>query len=364
LLIRIINQQYTVDVYAVSGTDYEILSSTEETLACTVSDITAAVTFAWTDSAGGTVTSSDGDYSESEDSQESTITVTPTEDTSYTCSVTDSNADAADIVIIALDVFEVTATDAGVEYGTEGIVTCEITGITELVSVVFSDADGDISNEADVTTVDEGTYDSTTQTATLTVHNVTADGTYTCTVTSGQWTDSAGQETEVSIKMFDISISPVYVITEIGDSQDFVCTATGDSSITVVWSSSDGSDLTSDATQDDYDSGSRISTLSFDAVTADDTLSYTCSIAFGDAGLSKASASMETIEIAGLESAGAEAGEDVTFSCTYTGAGDSDVVTWFLVADGDDTEVTDTVTTDSGAGTTELVLSAVTYSQT
>ena len=95
-----------------------------------------------------------------------------------------------------------TATDDDVEYGTEGIVTCEITGITQAVSVVFSDSNGDIIDEAEVTTVDEGTYDSTTQNATLTVHNVTADNTYTCTVTSGQYNSSAGQETEVWIKMF------------------------------------------------------------------------------------------------------------------------------------------------------------------
>ena len=89
----------------ISGTDFEILSSTEETLTCSVTDITAAVTFAWTDSDGGAVTSSDGAYSESEDSQESTITVTPDEDTTYTCVITDDNADESPSVSVTLNVF-------------------------------------------------------------------------------------------------------------------------------------------------------------------------------------------------------------------------------------------------------------------
>ena len=95
-----------------------------------------------------------------------------------------------------------TATDDDVEYGTEGVVTCEITGITEAVTVVFSDTDGDISTVADVITVDEGSFDTDSQTASLTIHNVTADGSYTCTVTSGQFSDSASHASDLSITMF------------------------------------------------------------------------------------------------------------------------------------------------------------------
>ena len=93
-------------------------------------------------------------------------------------------------------------TDDDVEKGSAGTVTCVISGITEQVTVVFSDGSDDIATVTDVTTVDEGSYASDTQTATLVVHDVQADGSYTCTVTSGQYSDSAGHATVVSIKMF------------------------------------------------------------------------------------------------------------------------------------------------------------------
>ena len=95
-------------------------------------------------------------------------------------------------------------TNDDVEKGSAGNVTCVISGITEQVTVVFSDGSDDIATETDVTTVDQGSYasDTNTQTATLVVHDVQDDGSYTCTVTSGQYSDSAGHETVVSIKMF------------------------------------------------------------------------------------------------------------------------------------------------------------------
>ena len=99
---------------------------------------------------------------------------------------------------------EVAGTDDDVEKGSAGTVTCVISGITEQVTVVFSDGSDDISTVTEVTTVDQGSYasDTNTQTATLVVNNVQADASYTCTVTSGQYSDSAGHATVVSIKMF------------------------------------------------------------------------------------------------------------------------------------------------------------------
>lgn len=85
--------------------DKKVISGTETTLTCGVSGITAAVTFAWTDSSSSAVTSTDGSYSDADDTQESTITVTPTSDTTYTCSVTDSNSDVAADNVVALNVF-------------------------------------------------------------------------------------------------------------------------------------------------------------------------------------------------------------------------------------------------------------------
>ena len=99
---------------------------------------------------------------------------------------------------------EVEGTDDDVEKGQAGTLACVISGITEQVTVVFSDGSDDIATVTDVTTVDEGSYasDTNTQTATLVVNNVQADASYTCTVTSGQYPDSDGQETVVSIKLF------------------------------------------------------------------------------------------------------------------------------------------------------------------
>ena len=53
----------------------------------------------------GSVTSDDDDAASAENILESTITVTPTEDTTYTCSITDPNGDAAVQKTVTLNVF-------------------------------------------------------------------------------------------------------------------------------------------------------------------------------------------------------------------------------------------------------------------
>ena len=71
-----------------------------------MSDITAGVTFVWTDATNVVISeSSSVAYSSSDETQSSVITVTPDADTTYTCTVTDSNGVAATGVPVVLNVF-------------------------------------------------------------------------------------------------------------------------------------------------------------------------------------------------------------------------------------------------------------------
>ena len=77
------------------------------------------------------------------------------------------------------------------ETGTDAIISCIVNGITRELDAVVWTIDG-----TDVTTVpgsnyivSPGTYDSNSQTTTLTVKAAanTADSTYTCVITSDEW---------------------------------------------------------------------------------------------------------------------------------------------------------------------------------
>ena len=91
------------------------------------------------------------------------------------------------------------------ETGTEIVVSCVITGITKELDAVVWTKDG-----TDVTTVpgsnyivSPGTYDSNSQTTTLTVKAAanTADSTYTCVITSDEWLQT-NKETTVNLEVF------------------------------------------------------------------------------------------------------------------------------------------------------------------
>ena len=85
------------------------------------------------------------------------------------------------------------------------MLTCTVTGITQAVTAVFEDTDGAISTVTDVTTVTPGEYAAdadNTQKFTLTIVNPTEDKTYTCKVTSGEYTSSGAQNAEVELSVF------------------------------------------------------------------------------------------------------------------------------------------------------------------
>ena len=92
-----------------------------------------------------------------------------------------------------------------VEKDTDATISCVITGITQELDGVVWKKDG-----TDVTTlsgsnyvVSPGTYDSNSQTTTLTVKAAanTADSTYTCAIDSDEWLQT-NKETTVNLEVF------------------------------------------------------------------------------------------------------------------------------------------------------------------
>ena len=89
--------------------------------------------------------------------------------------------------------------------GADATISCVVTGITQQLDAVVWRKGG-----TDVTTlsgsnyvVSPGTYDSNSQTTTLTVKAAanTADSTYTCVITSDEW-EITNRETSVILNVF------------------------------------------------------------------------------------------------------------------------------------------------------------------
>ena len=85
------------------------------------------------------------------------------------------------------------------------MISCVITGITTQLDAVVWTKDGtDVTTlSADNYVVSPGTYDSNSQTTTLTVKAAdnTADSTYTCVITSDEW-DLTKNEKAVALDIF------------------------------------------------------------------------------------------------------------------------------------------------------------------
>ena len=92
-----------------------------------------------------------------------------------------------------------------VEAETDATISCVVTGITkELDAVLWTKAGTDVTTlSSDNYVVSSGTYDSNSQTTTLTVKAAanTADSTYTCVITSDEWLQT-DKETTVSLEVF------------------------------------------------------------------------------------------------------------------------------------------------------------------
>ena len=95
-----------------------------------------------------------------------------------------------------------------VEANTEAVISCVISGITTtLDSVSWTDSsEGPLTNGSDYITSD-GSYDDTSnsQTTTLTVKagTNTADATFSCVVTSAEWSETVTDfKTEVTLNVF------------------------------------------------------------------------------------------------------------------------------------------------------------------
>ena len=92
-----------------------------------------------------------------------------------------------------------------VEAETDATISCVVTGITkELDAVLWTKAGTDVTTlSSDNYVVSSGTYDSNSQTTTLTVKAAanTADSTYTCVITSNEWLVS-NRQTDVILNTF------------------------------------------------------------------------------------------------------------------------------------------------------------------
>ena len=95
------------------------------------------------------------------------------------------------VILTSIILPEVQAVNKEVEVNTMATISCDISGITkQLDSVVWTKDGTDVKTlSADNYVVSPGTYDSNSQTTTLTVKAAanTADSTYTCAITSNEW---------------------------------------------------------------------------------------------------------------------------------------------------------------------------------
>ena len=100
---------------------------------------------------------------------------------------------------------DVQVSNKEVESGSDATISCVITGITQKLDAVIWTKDGtDVTTlSADNYVVSPGTYDSNSQTTTLTVKAAanTADSTYTCVITSDEWLQTQ-KETTVNLEVF------------------------------------------------------------------------------------------------------------------------------------------------------------------
>ena len=104
---------------------------------------------------------------------------------------------------------DVEAVNNEVLNGTDAVLSCKITGITEAITVIWKDSDNeDVTTVADTAnkyTVDAGTFNETTfsQTTTLEVKALenTEDRTISCQINSTEWNKS-DDSTDVKLNVF------------------------------------------------------------------------------------------------------------------------------------------------------------------
>ncbi|KAL5251233.1 hypothetical protein ACHWQZ_G016815 [Mnemiopsis leidyi] len=367
-----VTDSVTVDVYEVVLKSIEVKSDASATLTCTVKDITGIFTFAWTDANSDSVTAKSDTQIDENKNMDSELTVTPDSDTTYTCTVTDPLGNKADPKTANLKVFEITTTNAKVRTGEDAVLTCEISGITEAVTVVFSDGTQDLETESGVRLIDPGTplgAGATTQTATMTLYGVETDAIFICKVTSGEFPQSKTQTQEVAVNLFGISLNTKYTIKGAGDSQDLVCTGEGGANIKIEWTET-GNEEVLDAVLGDYDpdSATRTSTFSFTNLKVSDSKEYTCTVTFGEGADEKVSSKtkIDVVEITASSDIGEKTGEDAVFSCDYNTFSDAvPTVKWFQVnsAGGADVEQQASLVDNDASGKSILTLSSVQFDQ-
>jgi len=183
--------------------------------------LSQTATVVWNNPAGTAITSTQDDYTidvgtkDDAGAQDSILTIGTTKlaalttPSTFTCVVTsgeyaDSEASSNTMTLTKLT-FAVEAKHREVEEDAAAVLSCVITGITKVLSAAtWTDgSDGALTDGADYT-IDAGTYDADTnsQTTTLTVTNgVSADSTFSCKVSSTEWT-KVDEKTSVTLNVF------------------------------------------------------------------------------------------------------------------------------------------------------------------
>ena len=103
---------------------------------------------------------------------------------------------------------DVESIDKEIESGSDATISCVITGITrQLDSVLWINSDGnDVTTVSEAYSVSAGSYDSNSQTTTLTVLGASVDATFTCRITSTEWLQT-DLDTSVDLNVFGMYIS-------------------------------------------------------------------------------------------------------------------------------------------------------------
>ena len=179
--------------------------------------LSQTATVVWKNPDGGVITTGEDDYTievgtESGGEQNSVLTIGTTRlgdlgaSSTFTCEVTsglypESEVSSNTMTLTKLT-FAVEAKNKEVEENTAAVLSCVVTGITEAVTVTWTDSsDNTLSDDSDYD-MDAGNYDSNSQTATLTVNNgVSTDTTFSCKVTSTEWT-LTNDATAVALNVF------------------------------------------------------------------------------------------------------------------------------------------------------------------
>eukprot|EP00116_Pleurobrachia_bachei_P000889 sb/3461151/ len=354
--------EVVVDYISQSISDVLVLSGSDTTLTCYLSNSPSEPSAVTWKTSSGTVTSGVTEGSYSGGAQTTTLAVTGvTEDTTYTCQFTIDGADVKDSATV--QVVEITATSDTALLGDSVTLSCEISGAQlEPSAITWTDSTG---TEQSGVTDDSWESGTGSKLSKLTVANLASTATYTCIFT----VDSLNVSSEVSANIINIASTGTYA-NEDDDDATITCILSNSPSEPehILWKDSDADAITSGSdgytiTDGVYSGGSETTVLDLNtaALTADKN--YTCVFVI-DGEIFTETVEVEHVSITTTASV-IQSGDTATLSCEL-GDLDSDVsdltaVQWYISS----TEQTSstagtTVTSAANFTTTQLVSTSTT----